>query len=84
MLLQYDTHFFSTLSKNLGNWRDFFGQMVYRPPWQNISRTPMRLFNFVMRNSYCKSLKKSFFIIYVTFDMYFIERIRTLLLLSSF
>ena len=32
MLLQYDPHFFSTLSKNLGNWRDFFGQMVYRPP----------------------------------------------------
>ena len=43
MLLQYDPHFFSTLSKNLGNWRDFFGQMVYRPPWQNISRTPMPL-----------------------------------------
>ena len=41
MLLQYDPHLFSTLSKNLGNWRDFFGQMVYRPPWQNISRTPM-------------------------------------------
>ena len=27
--------------KNLGNLRDFFGQMVYRPPWQKISRTPM-------------------------------------------
>ena len=22
---------------------NFFGQMVYRPPWQKISRTPMRL-----------------------------------------
>ena len=44
----------------------------------------IRLFNFVMRSSYCKGLKKSFFTIYVTFDMYFIERIRTLLLLSSF
>ena len=29
--------------KNLGNLKDFFGQMVYRPPWQKISRTPMRL-----------------------------------------
>ena len=27
--------------KNLGNLKDFFGQMVYRPPWQKISRTPM-------------------------------------------
>ena len=27
--------------KNLGNLRDFFGQMFYRPPWQKISRTPM-------------------------------------------
>ena len=27
--------------KNLGNLRDVFGQMVYRPPWQKISRTPM-------------------------------------------
>ena len=22
---------------------EFFGQMVYRPPWQKISRTPMGL-----------------------------------------
>ena len=27
--------------KNLGNLQDFFGQMVYRPPWQKIARTPM-------------------------------------------
>ena len=27
--------------KTLGNLRDFFGQMVYRPPLQKISRTPM-------------------------------------------
>ena len=27
--------------KNLGNLQEFFGQMVYRPPWQKISRTPM-------------------------------------------
>ena len=27
--------------KNLGNLQEFFGQMVYRPPWQKIPRTPM-------------------------------------------
>ena len=27
--------------KNLGNLQKFFGQMVYRPPWQKIARTPM-------------------------------------------
>ena len=32
---------FRLFRKNLGNLRDFFGQMVYRPPWQKISRTPM-------------------------------------------
>ena len=41
MLLQYGPHFFRLFRKNLGNLRDFFGQMVYRPPWQKISRTPM-------------------------------------------
>ena len=29
--------------KNLGNLQEFFGQMVYRPPWQKIARTPMCL-----------------------------------------
>ena len=32
--------------KNLGNLREFFRQMVYRPPappWQKIARTPMRV-----------------------------------------
>ena len=29
--------------KNLGNLKKFFGQMVYRPPWQKITRTPMTL-----------------------------------------
>ena len=33
--------FFRLFRKNLGNLGDFFGQMVYRPPWQKISRTPM-------------------------------------------
>ena len=30
--------------KNLGNLWEFFGQMVYCPPWQKISRTPMVLY----------------------------------------
>ena len=34
---------FRLFRKNLGNLRDVFGQMVYRPPWQKISRTPMGL-----------------------------------------
>ena len=29
--------------KNLGNLKKFFGQMVYRPPWQKIARTPMSI-----------------------------------------
>ena len=32
---------FLLFRKNLGNLREFFGQIVYRPPWQKISRTPM-------------------------------------------
>ena len=32
---------FRLFRKNLGNLRDFFGQMVYRPPWQKISGRPM-------------------------------------------
>ncbi len=27
--------------KNLGNLREFFGQMSHRPPWRKIARTPM-------------------------------------------
>ena len=27
--------------KTLGNLREFFGQIVYRPPWKKIARTPM-------------------------------------------
>ena len=33
---------FGLFRKNLGNLREFFGQMVHRPPWQKIARTPMR------------------------------------------
>ena len=32
---------FLLFRKNLGNLRGFFGQIVYRPPWQKIARTPM-------------------------------------------
>ena len=60
MLLQYDPHFFSTLSKNLGNWRDFFGQMVYRPPWQNISRTPMFKRTLILKAHWWNTMKKVF------------------------
>ena len=43
---------FRLFRKNLGNLGDFFGQMVYRPPWQKISRAPMPSF-------YCYSLAGS-------------------------
>ena len=32
---------FRLFCKNLGNLREFFGQMVYRPPFPKIARTPM-------------------------------------------
>ena len=32
---------FLLFREKLGNLREFFGQIVYRPPWQNIARTPM-------------------------------------------
>ena len=32
---------FLLFRKNLGNLREFFGQIVYRPLWQKIARTPM-------------------------------------------
>ena len=34
---------FLLFRKNLGNLGEFFGQIVYRPPWQKIARTPMIL-----------------------------------------
>ena len=34
---------FLLFRKNLGNLREFFGQMVYRPPWQKNARTPMHI-----------------------------------------
>ena len=32
---------FRLFCKNLGNLQIFFGQIVYRPPWPKIARTPM-------------------------------------------
>ena len=32
---------FRLFCKNLSNLQEVFGQMVYRPPWPKISRTPM-------------------------------------------
>ena len=32
---------FRLFRKNLGNLGELFEQMVYRPPWQKIARTPM-------------------------------------------
>ena len=39
----YGPRFFSTVRfvKIWATFENFFGQMVYRPPWQKISRTPM-------------------------------------------
>ena len=34
---------FRLFCKNLGNLQEYFGQMIYRPPWQNIARTPMSI-----------------------------------------
>ena len=42
LLHRMDLVSFRNFRKNLGNLREFFGQMVYRPPWQKIARTPMR------------------------------------------
>ena len=49
---------FRLFRKNLGNLPVFFGQMVYRPPWQNISRTPMyhytlKVLSQLITNSSC-------------------------------
>ena len=41
LLHRMDLASFRIFRKNLGNLREFFGQMVYRPPWQKIARTPM-------------------------------------------
>ena len=37
---------FLLFRKNLSNLREFFGQIVYRPPWQKTARTPMTTIEF--------------------------------------
>ena len=67
---------FRLFCKNLGHLREFFGQMVYRPPWQKISRTPMIVLQFAVdltsafgfnipqpMNTSCVWLQKSWFVI---------------------
>ena len=45
---------FQLFSKNLGNLQEFFGQMVYRPPWQKIARTSMLIkINNIKRFGWC-------------------------------
>ena len=34
---------FRLFCKNLGNLQEFFGKMVYRPPWLKTARTHMRV-----------------------------------------
>ena len=43
---------FLLFRKNLGNLREFFGQIVYRPPWQKIARTPMPVRGLPILNCY--------------------------------
>ena len=47
---------FRLFCKNLGNLQEFFGQMVYRPPWPKIARTPMILAH--SRSSRCPGTTK--------------------------
>ena len=41
VVASYSPLFSSTVLSNLGNLQEFFGQMVYSPPWPKIARTPM-------------------------------------------
>ena len=47
---------FRLFCKNLGNLQEFFGQMVYRPPWPKIARTPMG--KMIYHSKSCTSLMK--------------------------
>ena len=47
---------FRLFCKNLGNLQEFFGQMVYRPPWPKIARTPM--FGAIMKSNLIKKSGK--------------------------
>ena len=53
---------FLLFRKNLGNLREFFGQMVYRPPWQKIARTPMiisEVYNILSSYYTCRIIRYS-------------------------
>ena len=52
-----------TFRKNSGNLREFFGQKVYRPPWQKISRTPMMIYLFKHDLNWTTSRKSNFRIV---------------------
>ena len=41
VVASYGPRFFSNFLEKFGHLREFFGQMVYRPRWQKIARTPM-------------------------------------------
>ena len=54
---------FLLFRENLGKLREFFGQIVYRPPWQKIARTPMSVdttveFEFPLKQTVFKSFYK--------------------------
>ena len=46
---------FRLFCKNLGNLQEFFGQMVYRPPWPKIARTPMHIDGLKLRQQQRKT-----------------------------
>ena len=53
---------FPLFRENLGNMRELFGQILYRPSWQKIARTPMMLTDSLLSarvflpKRYCKKL----------------------------
>ena len=58
---------FRLFCKNLGNLQEFFGQMVYRPPWPKIARTPMLILlanalKMPLKNDFKKKLKTISFV----------------------
>ena len=58
---------FLLFRKNLGNLREFFGQIVYRPLWQKIARTPMSatvLDPFAQLFQHCGSHARSLRLVY--------------------
>ena len=59
VVASYGPRSFRLFCKNLGNLQEFFGQMVYRPPWQKIARTPMQTDE---RTKYRRIASKSLFI----------------------